>query len=84
MSKRKPALLIQDIIESGKKILTYTTGLDYDGFVANDLVVDTSSMLDAMNGQEFQFADSDGVHHTSYFQQAKTAEKIREWLGIAE
>jgi len=40
MSKRKPALLIQDIIESGKKILTYTTGLDYDGFVANDLVVD--------------------------------------------
>jgi len=40
MSKRKPALLIQDIIESGKKILTYTTGLDYDSFAANDLVVD--------------------------------------------
>jgi hypothetical protein len=58
-----------------------------DAFVfpgANDLVVDTDSMLDAMNGQEFRFADSDGVHHTSYFQQAKTAEKIREWLGIQE
>ncbi|HTQ85675.1 MAG TPA: hypothetical protein VMI93_05655, partial [Candidatus Solibacter sp.] len=51
---------------------------------ANDLVVDTDAMLDAMKGPEFRFPDGDGVHHTSYFEQAKTMEKIREWLGIGD
>jgi pimeloyl-ACP methyl ester carboxylesterase len=49
----------------------------------NDLVVDTDSMLDKLEGPEFRFPDADGVvHHTNYFQQEKTVEKIREWLGI--
>jgi pimeloyl-ACP methyl ester carboxylesterase len=49
----------------------------------NDLVVDTDSMLDKLEGPEFRFPDADGVvHHTNYFQQEKTVEKIREWLAI--
>jgi pimeloyl-ACP methyl ester carboxylesterase len=49
----------------------------------NDLVVDTDSMLDAMEGPEYRFPDGKGVHHTSYFEQDETVGKIREWLGIA-
>lgn len=29
MSSRKPSLLIQDILDSGNKILVYTFGIDY-------------------------------------------------------
>jgi len=51
----------------------------------NDLVVDTDSMLDAVSGPEFKFPSEDGiVHHTNYFEQKQTIEKIREWLGIPE
>jgi uncharacterized protein with HEPN domain len=35
MSKREPQLLIEDIIESGNKILEYTRDLTFDEF-AND------------------------------------------------
>ncbi len=49
----------------------------------NDLVVDTDSMLDKLQGPEFRFPDADGiVHHTNYFEQQQTVEKIREWLQI--
>lgn len=49
----------------------------------NDLVVDTKSMLDVIEGPEFRFPDADGVvHHTNYFQQKQTVDKIREWLQI--
>jgi pimeloyl-ACP methyl ester carboxylesterase len=48
----------------------------------NDLVVDTSSMLDVLKGTEYRFPDGHGVHHTSYFEQAATVEKIRQWLAI--
>jgi pimeloyl-ACP methyl ester carboxylesterase len=51
----------------------------------NDLVVDTDSMLDAVSGPEFKFPSEDGiVHHTNYFEQKQTVEKIREWLAIPE
>ncbi len=40
MSKRQPELLIEDIIESGNKILNYTAGLSFDGFIKNDMAVD--------------------------------------------
>ena len=33
MSKREPHLLIEDIIESGNKILDYTQGLSFDEFI---------------------------------------------------
>jgi uncharacterized protein with HEPN domain len=40
MSKRTPLLLIEDIIESGQKILDYTTGLTFDEFVTDSKTVD--------------------------------------------
>jgi len=40
MSKRDPSLLISDIIESGQKILAYTSGLSYEQFVEDDKTVD--------------------------------------------
>jgi pimeloyl-ACP methyl ester carboxylesterase len=50
---------------------------------ANDLVVDTDFMLDSMQGAEFQFPTDGGiVHHTNYFEQKQTIEKIREWFQI--
>ena len=40
MSKRRPELLIDDIIASAKKILSYTEGLTYDEFIKDDKTVD--------------------------------------------
>jgi uncharacterized protein with HEPN domain len=40
MSKRSPELLIDDIIESGQKILTYTTGYTLEQFKADPKTVD--------------------------------------------
>ena len=49
----------------------------------NDLVVDTDFMWDSMKGEEFQFPSDGGVvHHTNYFEQKQTIERIREWLQI--
>lgn len=40
MSKRQPNLLIEDIIDSGQKILTYTADLSFDEFVADSKTTD--------------------------------------------
>lgn len=40
MSKRQPRLLVEDILESGNKILSYTKNLSYDQFVKDSMVVD--------------------------------------------
>ncbi len=40
MSKRQPSLLIEDIIESGNKILTYTSTLSFNVFIADSKTVD--------------------------------------------
>jgi uncharacterized protein with HEPN domain len=40
MSKRQPNLLIEDIIDSGQKILTYTADLSFDEFVADSKTID--------------------------------------------
>jgi uncharacterized protein with HEPN domain len=40
MSKREPALLIADIIESGEKILSYTAQCSFEQFVADSKTVD--------------------------------------------
>ncbi len=40
MSKRLPALLIEDILESGQKILDYTAGLSLEQFKADSKTVD--------------------------------------------
>jgi len=40
MSKRTSALLIEDIIDSGQKILNYTLGLTFDQFIADNKTVD--------------------------------------------
>ena len=40
MSKRHPTLLIEDIIESSRKILDYTSGMSFDEFTADGKTVD--------------------------------------------
>ncbi|MEA3425872.1 MAG: DUF86 domain-containing protein [Bacteroidota bacterium] len=40
MSKRSAKLLIEDIIESGRKILKYTSGLSFEQFIADEKTVD--------------------------------------------
>jgi uncharacterized protein with HEPN domain len=40
MSSRRPSLLIQDIIESGNKILLYTKDLSFEQFVNDDKTID--------------------------------------------
>lgn len=40
MSERIPALLIEDIIASGNKIISYTEGISFEDFVADDKTVD--------------------------------------------
>jgi len=40
MSKRTPLLFVSDVLEAIAKIERYTSGLTYEAFEANDLVVD--------------------------------------------
>ena len=40
MSKREPKLLVEDIIDSGLKILDYTKGISFDQFVDDSKTVD--------------------------------------------
>ena len=40
MSKRSPKHLLEDIIESAKKILIYTDGLSFEQFLADSRTVD--------------------------------------------
>jgi uncharacterized protein with HEPN domain len=40
MSKRQPILLVQDIIESGEKILSYTAGFSFDQFTSDSKTID--------------------------------------------
>ena len=40
MSKRQPKLLVEDIIESGEKIFTYTAGLSFEQFKTDSKTVD--------------------------------------------
>jgi uncharacterized protein with HEPN domain len=40
MSKRDRNLLLQDILESARKIRKYTSGLSYDSFIEDDKTID--------------------------------------------
>ena len=40
MSKRSPKLLVQDILESGQKILIYTEGLSFEEFANDSKTID--------------------------------------------
>lgn len=40
MSKRKPSLLVQDILDSGNKILSYTQNQSFDEFIDDDKTID--------------------------------------------
>ena len=40
MSKRSTQLLLEDILESCQRILDYTNGINYDGFVSDSKTVD--------------------------------------------
>ena len=40
MSKREPNLLVEDIIESGKKILAYTSNLSFEDFTKDGKTID--------------------------------------------
>ncbi|MBI1781581.1 MAG: DUF86 domain-containing protein [Sphingobacteriales bacterium] len=40
MSERETALLLEDILEASRKILTYTGGMEYDNFIADEKTID--------------------------------------------
>ena len=40
MSRREPLLLLDDMLESAQKIASYTSGMSFEQFIENDLVVD--------------------------------------------
>lgn len=40
MSKRETSLLLEDILEAGNKILSFTAGMSFDDFLADDKTVD--------------------------------------------
>jgi uncharacterized protein with HEPN domain len=40
MSSRKPSLLVQDILDSGNKILSYTKDQSFDEFANDDKTID--------------------------------------------
>jgi uncharacterized protein with HEPN domain len=40
MSNRKPLLLVEDIIDSGNKIISYTEGLSFEEFIADSKTID--------------------------------------------
>ena len=40
MSKREPILLIEDIIDSGQKILVYTDNLSFEDFINDSKTID--------------------------------------------
>ena len=40
MHRRDPRLFIEDILEAMEKIEDYTSGMDYESFIENKLVVD--------------------------------------------
>lgn len=40
MSKRRPKLLLEDILESAEKIINYTHNLSYDDFVNDSKTID--------------------------------------------
>lgn len=40
MSERSPSLLINDILNSGEKILRYTAPLSFEAFITNEIITD--------------------------------------------
>lgn len=40
MSERNNELLVMDMLESAKKIQKYTSGLDYNFFLENEMIID--------------------------------------------
>lgn len=40
MSRREPLLLVSDILESGRKIVDYTAGMDFDSFTKDEKTID--------------------------------------------
>jgi uncharacterized protein with HEPN domain len=40
MSKREVQFLLEDILEAGNKILSFTSGMSYDDFLADDKTID--------------------------------------------
>lgn len=40
MSKRDNRLLLQDMLESASKIITYTDGMDFDAFLSDEKTID--------------------------------------------
>ena len=40
MSKRTPSLLIEDMVDSAKNIISYTQGMNFDEFINDSKTVD--------------------------------------------
>lgn len=45
MSKRDPRILLEDIMAAIQKIRRYTSQMDHEAFLGNDLVIDVSPAI---------------------------------------
>lgn len=59
MSKRVNELLLMDMLESAEKILKYTSKLDYDAFLENEMVIDAVTRNFEIIGEAANRIDSD-------------------------
>jgi pimeloyl-ACP methyl ester carboxylesterase len=69
-----------------RKDLLTSKAADFVFDAQNDLVVDTSSMIDLADKKfvkkVFTFEQSPEVHHLNYFRQSDTLKHLRKWLDI--
>ncbi|WP_209401275.1 DUF86 domain-containing protein [Pseudozobellia sp. WGM2] len=72
MSRRNNGLLVSDMLESAEKILRYTSNLDYDEFLENELVKDAVS-------RNFEIIGEAAHRISSEF---KTTHPQIEWVRI--
>ena len=59
MSKRDTLLLLDDILQSAKKIKLYTSDLDYDSFISDDKTMDAVVRNFEIIGEAANRIDSD-------------------------
>ena len=72
MSKRDNKLLLLDMLEGAQKIQKYTSDLDYDAFLENDMVIDAVARNFEIIGEAANRVDPD----------FKDQHKQIEWLRI--
>jgi uncharacterized protein with HEPN domain len=86
MSRRDTLLLLGDMLEAAEKISRYTSGMDYDAFSNNDLVIDAVARNFEIIGEAAARVDQEFRHsHPEIEWKYITAFRnriIHEYFGI--